>query len=219
VGHAVLAVALHHVADDLVAPVVGEVDVHIRHGDPLGVQESLEEEPVADGVHVGDGEAVRDERARRGAAPGAHRDPLPAREGDEVPHHQEVAGEPHGGDDTQLVAKPLEHGVGGSGAVAGAEALQGQMLEIGVQGEAGGDLVVRQVELAEGHVEGTALRHRQRVPVGIGQLAKHLPHLVRRLEIELLGGELPAVGVAHGGAGLDAEQRLVGAGMPGLEVM
>ena len=69
-------VALDHVADDLVAPVVREVDVHVRHRDPLGVQEALEDEPVADRVHVGDAEAVGDERARRGAAARPHRDAL-----------------------------------------------------------------------------------------------------------------------------------------------
>jgi hypothetical protein len=43
VSDPVPAVLVGHVADDLVAPVVGEVDVHVRHRDPLGVQESLEE--------------------------------------------------------------------------------------------------------------------------------------------------------------------------------
>ncbi len=149
VGDPVRPVAVHHVADDLVPPVVREVDVHVRHRDPLGVQESLEDEPVADGVHVGDAEAVGDERAGGRAAPRADRDALPPGVGDEVPHHQEVARETHLGDHAQLVAQALHDRVARRSPVAARETLQRQVLEVGVEGVTVGHLVVRQVELAE----------------------------------------------------------------------
>ena len=68
VGDPVRAVAVDDVADDLVAPVVGEIDVHVGHRDALGVEEPLEDQPVADGVDVGDAEAIGGERAGRRAA-------------------------------------------------------------------------------------------------------------------------------------------------------
>ena len=40
--HAVAAVAVLHVADDLVAPILAEVDIKIGHRDALGIEEALE---------------------------------------------------------------------------------------------------------------------------------------------------------------------------------
>ncbi len=112
VGDAVRAVAIRDVADHLVAAVVGEVDVHVGHRHALGVEEALEEEPVAHRVDVGDAEAVGDQRPRGRSAPGADRDALAPREGDEIPHHEEVAREAHLDHDRELVAETLHHGVG-----------------------------------------------------------------------------------------------------------
>ncbi len=145
--------------------------------------------------------------------------PFAPRVGDEVPHHQEVAGEAHLRDDAELVAQPLHHPVGRRPAVAGPQALERQVLEVGIQGEAGGHLIVRQVELAEGQLQVAPLRHRQRVAARLGQLAEHLAHLIGGLEVELLGGEAPAVGIGQRGAGLDAEQGLVGLRVRRLEVV
>ena len=72
-----------------------EVDVDVRHRDALGIQEALEEQVELHRVDVRDLQAVGDERSRRRSAPGPDRDPVLAREPDEVPHDQEVAGESH----------------------------------------------------------------------------------------------------------------------------
>jgi hypothetical protein len=63
VGDPVAPVLVGDVADDLVAPIVGEVDVHVGHRDPLGVQESLEQQSVPQGIDVRDAQAVGDQRA------------------------------------------------------------------------------------------------------------------------------------------------------------
>ena len=42
--HLVGAVAVAHVADDLVAPILAEVDVEVRHRDALGIEEPLEQQ-------------------------------------------------------------------------------------------------------------------------------------------------------------------------------
>jgi hypothetical protein len=44
-------------------------------------------------------------------------------------------------------------------------------------------------------------------------------HLLRRFDEQLVGAELPALGVGEGLARLDAEQRLVRLGVAGLEVV
>ena len=96
------AVPVGHVLDDLVAAAHVEVHVDVGHLLALGVQEALEDQPVPQRVEVGDPQAVRDHRA--GGRPAARADPdaALAREPDQVPDDQEVAGEPHVPDDGQL---------------------------------------------------------------------------------------------------------------------
>src|SRR5262249_2504143 len=62
--HALASVALLHVADDLVAPVLAEVDVEIGHRHALGIEKALEQEPETNGIEIGDGERIGDERTR-----------------------------------------------------------------------------------------------------------------------------------------------------------
>ncbi len=64
----VAAVALLHVADHLVAPVLAEVDVEVRHRHALGIEEALEQQAEAHRIEVGDGQRIGDERAGARAA-------------------------------------------------------------------------------------------------------------------------------------------------------
>ena len=50
-------------------------------------------------------------------------------------------------------------------------------------------------------------------------MAEHGLHLLAGLVVEVMGAEAHALGVVHGGLGLDAEQHLVGVGVVGVEVM
>ena len=68
------AVPVAHVADHLVAPVLAEVDVEVRHRDAFGIEEALEEQPETQWIEIGDGERIGDERAGAGAAAGADRE-------------------------------------------------------------------------------------------------------------------------------------------------
>src|SRR3989442_1563767 len=67
--------------------------------------------------------------------------------------------------------------------------------------------------------EVAALGDGQRVATRLGQLGEHARHLLRRLDVELLGREPEAVRVAEVRARLDAEERFVGARVPVLEVV
>ena len=73
-GHVVGTVFILDVLNDLLPPPDAEVDVNIRHGDPLGVEESLKVEGVFHRVHVGDGHAVGHHGAGRRAPARAHGD-------------------------------------------------------------------------------------------------------------------------------------------------
>ena len=88
----VAAVVLLHVVDDLVAPVLAEVDVEVRHRHAVGIEEALEQQAEAQRIEVGDGERIGDQRAGARAAARADRDALRLRPLDEVGDDQEVAG-------------------------------------------------------------------------------------------------------------------------------
>ena len=71
--HRVGAVLLLHVIDDAVAAVLAEIDVEVRHRHPLGIEEALEQQRVAQRIEVGDAERVRDERSGARSAARPHR--------------------------------------------------------------------------------------------------------------------------------------------------
>ena len=76
----IAAVLLGHVVDHPLAPLDREVDVHVGHVLAGGVEEALEQQPVAHRIDVRDPEAVRGERAGGGAAAGPDRDTVALRE-------------------------------------------------------------------------------------------------------------------------------------------
>ena len=102
----IAAVALLHVADHLVAPVLAEVDVEVRHRHALGIEEALEQQAEADRIEVGDGQRIGDERARARAAARPDRNALRLRPLDEVGDDQEVARIFHALDDAELEGEP-----------------------------------------------------------------------------------------------------------------
>ena len=105
--HAVLPVALAHVLDHPVAVLVAEVDVEVRHADAVGVQETFEQEPVAQRIKAGDPEGVSHQRSRAGAAPGADRDVVVARPLHEVRDDHEIAAETGLVNDSEFMLEPL----------------------------------------------------------------------------------------------------------------
>ena len=103
----VAAVALLHVVDHLVAPLLAEIDVEVRHRHALRIEEALEQEAEADRIEVGDGERVGDERACARTAARPHRNAFRLRPLDEVGDDQEVARILHLLDHRELEIEPL----------------------------------------------------------------------------------------------------------------
>ena len=93
----VRAVAVADVADHLVAPVLAEVDVEVRHRHALGVEEALEQQAEAERIEIGDGEAPGDDRAGARAATRPDRNAVGLRPADEVGDDQEIARETSSG--------------------------------------------------------------------------------------------------------------------------
>ena len=120
----------------------------------------------------------------------------------------------------QLVGEPRLDRVAGARAVARAQALARQLAR--GSSRACGRRAPRSAAGGTGRTRASRLQRSATASVlrhASGISAKTSRHLLRRLDVELLGGEPPAVGIGERGAGLDAEQRLVGARVAGLEVV
>ncbi len=108
--HPIAAIFLLDVADHLVAPVLAEIDVEIRHRHALGVEKALEQQAEAQRVEIGDRQRPGDDRAGARAAARPDRDALALRPLDKVGDDQEIAGKPHLDDRVELEFEPLAIG-------------------------------------------------------------------------------------------------------------
>ena len=214
---AIAAVALLHIADDLVAAVLAEVDVEVGHRHALGIEEALEQQPETHGVEVGDGERVGDERARARAAARPDRDALLLRPLDEVGDDEEVAGILHACDHVELEGQPLAIVLdrsAGRDAVAADPALEpglgalAQLRRLVDRRALAADREPRQDRRLHPRPEGAALRDLDRRGDRLGQVGEQLGHFRAGLE-PVLGGELAPVGLDDQPSFGDADQRVM----------
>jgi len=224
--HAVAAVFRRDVADDLVAAFHAEIGVDVGHALAIGVQKSFEEQAVADRVDLGDPDGVGHEAARRGAASGSHWNVPAFRIVDEIRDDQEVTRKPHGADDVELPGQALLIRLP-QGRIPVLQDLRheplkprdGHPLEVFVQGLALADLEMRQVDPLEVESEVALLRDDHRVGDRFGAVREELFHLVGRLDVEGICGELHSPGIFHGLSRLDAQQDFVGLMVGPFEIM
>ena len=217
-GHPVAAVLPADVGHHLVPPGVAEVQVKVRHGDPLRVQEALEEQAVLLGVHVGDLQAVGHDGGRAAPPPGPYGDALTAGVVDEVGDNEKVVGKAHLLDHVQLIVQ-LGVVVRVPAAVAPGEALLAQAADIRLGRLVCGHPEFRQVVLAEGELQIAEVRDALRVGEGLRIAAEEGLHLLRGAEVEVLGLVAHPLLVLHQLAGLDAEEDVVALRVLGGEVV
>ena len=91
----ILAVSVFHILDDLVTPVLAEIDIEVRHRHAFRIQETLENQIVGNRVKVGDQQTIRHQRTSPGTTPGPDRHPVVLRPPDKIRHNQKVTGKPH----------------------------------------------------------------------------------------------------------------------------
>ena len=213
----VAAVAVGGVADHVAAVPLVEVHVDVGHLRAARIQEALEEEVVADRVEVDDLEAVGHATPRGRAAARPHPDTVRAGEANEVPDDEEVGGEAHGPDDAELVVEPLEHGGGDGVPVALLCPLDAEMTQvlggsvlIGLACELVGHGELGQADPAEVDLHVGPLGDEQRVVARFGELGEEVAHLRRRLQVVLFTLEFEPLGVVDEGAGLDAQEGVMG---------
>ena len=205
---------------------VVEIDVDIRRGDPLGVQESLEQQAVGHGVYVDDADRVGHHAARRRAAARPHVHAALAGFGGELLHDEEVARVAHLLDNAEFALDPLRN-IGRDFAVFFFRALPGQMGQVLVlRLEAFGDFEDGQNQVA-GQVEFEVAFVGDFYGIGqrLGVFGEYIRHFVPGLEIELRVQLVIIVGKAEPvfaviiGVGLEGQQEVVRLAVGLVDVM
>ena len=203
-GHVFAPVLFDHVVDDFLAAVVLEVHVNVRHLLAFQVQESLEDEPVGERVHVGHAQAV--EREAGGGA-SAHREEYVAlpHEAGYVPDHEEVVVESGLAYDFKLIAQPFLLALARvrQAAFQPFPADVGQVLE---RGEAVRDVVAGQAQLGEVNIQVAHIGDQLRISHRLRQVAVHILHLSRAGEVVGVLDHAEALFVLHVGVGVDADE-------------
>ena len=220
--HPVAAVFFLHVTDHLFAAVHTEVDVEVRHRDPFGVEETFEQEPIAERVEVRDGEGVGHERPRAGPPARTHGNVVVLGPFDEVGDDQEVARKPHALDHAQFEIEPRLIVFYRGGRVDHSQTRLEPFLGLAAQFF---DLVLgktRQYGVVFGRREGAAACNFNGVLKRFWQISEERRHFGRRLEVVLLGQTAPRLGLIDIGALGDANQgimRLVHFGLVEIDVI
>src|SRR6185437_1460345 len=106
-GHIFTAIFLRDVLYHLAAAVHAEINVNIRHGHTLRIQEALKQKLVLERVNIGDAHGVGHKRTCGGATARTNGNRIFFGVTNEVPDDQEIAGELHLLDDRDLARQPL----------------------------------------------------------------------------------------------------------------
>ena len=217
-AHGGAAVLFLDVVDDPFAVVLAEVDIEVGHGDPLGIQEALEQQVIADRIQVGNAQGVRYQRARAGAPPRPHRHAVVLAPVDEVLHDQEVAGEAHLDDGLAFPAQAfvvlLALGLAFGGVReqelhALFQALFRQLDQVVVQTHAFRRGEVGQARLAQHQAEIAALGDFHRVGQRRGHVGEAPRHFLGAEQVLLLAEPAHAARVGQDFAFGDADPGLV----------
>ena len=204
--HMVSTVFPVDVVDDFLTALIAEVHVKVGHTDTFGVQETLEDEVVADGVDVGDADAVGRNAACTRTTARPHRDALALGVVDIIPDDQIVVRVAHRLDHADLVGQAVFVGLRDIGAVAALQTLPAELFKKSLVVHPVGRFVVGDFGVAEVKVKVTLVRDLLGVLAGLRHHGEQIVHFIRRLDVKLIGLELHLIGVLHGLAGLDAEK-------------
>ena len=205
----ILAVALLDIRNHPTAINIVKVDINIRHGHAFGVEETLKEERILQGVDIRDPEEVGDNAASRRAAPGADGNAVLPRVVDEVPYDEEVARISHVANDAKLIGKALTDFIRDI-RIALRETLLTECTKIRVVALIGrGQGIERELQFSKGEVHLTARSNLRRVLNRPRIVRKERRHLLLRFQIVIGTRKLHAVRIVDGSPCLHAEENVM----------
>ena len=106
-----------NVLNDAVTPVHTEIDIEIRHRNPLRIQETFEQQVIRKWIKIGNQQCVSHQRPCPGTATRPHRNLVVTRPLDEVSNNQKVTGETHLRDNIKFTLEPIVIGLSNVGEI------------------------------------------------------------------------------------------------------
>ena len=224
---AVAAVFLRHIVDHPVAPFHAEVDIEVRQGDTLGVEETFEQQVELQRIEIGDLQGIGHQRASAGTTSGADGNAVVLGPLDKVGNDKEVAGKAHIVDYVQLDLQAIFVLLALLGIVRVAlieqhlqalfQALVGNPAEITFLGLALGNRKLRQIAFAQLDFQIAAAGDFNAVGQRLGNIGKQLGHFLAAAQILLLAVVFRPARVVEGAPVMDADAGLVGLEFLGFE--
>ena len=220
------AIALHHILEHLLAAVDAEVHIDIRHTDPAGIEEALENQTVGQRIEFRDPQCVSDQAAGGRSATGTYRDAVVFGIIDEISDYEKVAGESHLIDHANLIFQTLAVVRLFAGRTLGLdsgpnpfEAFLGFLDEQFLGAQAG--RIFKKGEMIGVEIKGdiTTLGDCYGIVHGAGEVFEIGDHLLFGFEVKLVRAEAEAVAVFDGFTGLDAQQHIMGPDISLIQVV
>ncbi|KFM93090.1 hypothetical protein DJ90_2785 [Paenibacillus macerans] len=226
-GHVLGPVFACHIGDHLVAALVAEIDIDIRHRHPLGIQKPFKQQVILDRVDIGDAQHVSNQAACRRSPARAGNDPAVVSEGNEIPNDEKIIGKSHLADHFQLITQPLlkpfpirfvlPHV---QMAVALLQPFFAQLSQIALRGQPFRNRAVsRQNMAAEFQLKLAALGYFYRVGQRLGHMREQRGHLIPGFQVELVRVHFEPVFVVDRFAGADANEHILNLGVLPVQVM
>ena len=218
--HILAPVFLRHIFDHFPAPVHAEIDVDIRHRNPLRIQKPLKQQLMLQRIDIRNSQRIRHQRARRRSPPRPHRNPLLPRMPDEVPHNQKISRKLHLLNNRNLarqsllivrqrMLQPPLLKQSPQALHPSRESLPRNVLEITVRRESLRYIEVRKRRRNFFQPQITALGNRHRARQYIRRVLEHAQHLVAVLHKKLVALKLHPVRVQNRLPHLDAQHHVL----------
>ncbi len=218
---------VNDISDDLIPALVTEVDINIRHRNPLGIKKAFKEQIVFHRINIRNPQDVSNQTSGGRTPARSGCDPLPVRVGNEIPHNQEIIREAHSLNDAELVLKTLLQFRSAlrispprGRLVARLQPLPAELSQIPGRCLAFRDGTVgRQNMPAEFELKLTLIRNHASIADSLWNVGEQAVHFLLIFQIELAGRDLQPFFVVHRFPRTDTDQHILNLGVLLLQIM
>ena len=206
-GNLVFPVFFNHIVNDFLTPLIAEVNINIRHADPLRIQKPLKNQIIADRINIRDFQHIGHNAPGSRSSPRTHHNFILLRVIDKIPYNQKIFHIPHLFNGGKLVVQPLLQAFPVRVrivAVAFLQALMTELPQIFPVCLSFRRFKFRQVKMTELKSHITGLSHFFCIVTGVGNPGKKAAHLLLGFQIELIIGKPHPIFFINGGSRLNA---------------
>ena len=202
--HMIGAVLAHHIVNDLRTALVAEIDIEIRHGNALRIEEALKQQVILHRVDIGDADAVGGNTARTGATPRSDRYAVAFGIMNKIVDNEIVFDIPHTADGGKLIFQSVAVCLRRVFAIVPKKSFMAHAAEVAFVILAVRCIEQRQLRMPELELDIAALGDLYGIFDGLRNIFEKLRHFITAFDIELLCGEFQRLLIVDSVTGLNA---------------